>query len=410
MEGWRVLTATNDGLLAYERVGGPAGVSLVPDLASALPDVSADGLTYRFPLRKGIRYSTGDPVRPEDFRRAIERAVVMHQAGSLYSAIEGTSACTIDPPTCDLADGIEVDARSVTFHLTMAYAVPGATPFEDQGLNPLPATGPYMIDEATTDGLEIVRNPEFGEWSGAAQPDGFVDAISWRFNEAPEAAYDRLTADELDVMIVPPRQDDLDACSPRVRIKWWNRPPRRPSSRRLRRAEIPFDDVRVRRAVNYAIDRDRVVAFLGRRGDRRARSYPTFPVISYCRAQGPGRCLVRPRRGSRPKLVDAAVNARVTVAVNGGLPSAVETMTYHRGPGDWGCGRAGRVRSVGAYFSSSIRCRGHPAGAPDTRTCTCRWISDYQRGNSRAAISCDFGYANTAGYCDEELDTRMERP
>ncbi|HET9722847.1 MAG TPA: ABC transporter substrate-binding protein, partial [Actinomycetota bacterium] len=112
-ETWRVLTATNDGLVAYERVGGPAGASLVPDLASALPDVSADGLTYRFPLREGIRYSTGDPVRPEDFRRAIERAVLLHPAGLyLYSAIEGTSACTAEPPTCDLSDGIEVDARS----------------------------------------------------------------------------------------------------------------------------------------------------------------------------------------------------------------------------------------------------------------------------------------------------------
>ena len=79
-EGWRILTITNDGLLAYKKVGGPDGATLVPDLASALPEVSADGLTYRFPLREGIRYSTGDPVRPEDFRRAIERALVLHGA------------------------------------------------------------------------------------------------------------------------------------------------------------------------------------------------------------------------------------------------------------------------------------------------------------------------------------------
>ena len=80
-EGWRVLALTNDGLLAYKKVGGPDGATLVPDLASALPDVSADGLTYRFPLRDGIRYSTGEPVRPEDFRHGIERTLVLHPAG-----------------------------------------------------------------------------------------------------------------------------------------------------------------------------------------------------------------------------------------------------------------------------------------------------------------------------------------
>ena len=72
---WQILTITNDGLLAYKKVGGPDGATLVPDLASALPQVSEDGLTYRFPLREGIRYSTGDLVRPEDFRHGLERAI-----------------------------------------------------------------------------------------------------------------------------------------------------------------------------------------------------------------------------------------------------------------------------------------------------------------------------------------------
>ena len=56
------------------KVGGPDGATVVPDLATALPEVSADGLTYRFVLRSGIRYSNGEPVRPEDFRRGIGRA------------------------------------------------------------------------------------------------------------------------------------------------------------------------------------------------------------------------------------------------------------------------------------------------------------------------------------------------
>ena len=54
-----------------------------------------------------------------------------------------------------------------------------------------------------------MRNPEFEEWSAAAQPDGFVDAISWRFRQELPAAFDRLEAGELDVMIDAPSPEDL---------------------------------------------------------------------------------------------------------------------------------------------------------------------------------------------------------
>ena len=40
---WQLLSITNDGLLAYKKVGGADGAALVPDLASALPQVSPDG-------------------------------------------------------------------------------------------------------------------------------------------------------------------------------------------------------------------------------------------------------------------------------------------------------------------------------------------------------------------------------
>ena len=62
--GGQILSITNDGLLSFKKVGGADGATLVPDLASALPEVSADGLTYRFPLREGIRYSNGRPRAP----------------------------------------------------------------------------------------------------------------------------------------------------------------------------------------------------------------------------------------------------------------------------------------------------------------------------------------------------------
>jgi YVTN family beta-propeller protein len=288
--GGQILTITNDGLLSFKKVGGAEGTTLVPDLASALPEVSTDGLTYRFPLREGIRYSNGNPVRPEDFRHAVERTIVLNadspyaaDLAELYGAIDGAKACGKDPPSCDLSGSIVADAEAVTFHLARpdpdllfklampwAFPVPVTTPVEDQGLDPVPATGPYMIAEAGPDEIDLVRNPEFHEWSGAAQPDGFVDAISWRFGEKPAGAFDRLSAGKLDWMTEPPRPKDLaalQAAHPDQLV------PRRILATlafgfNVRRP--PFDDERVRQALNYAIDRNHVVELSG--GPTKARA------------------------------------------------------------------------------------------------------------------------------------------
>jgi YVTN family beta-propeller protein len=276
--GGQILSITNDGLLSFKKVGGADGATLVPDLASALPEVSADGLTYRFPLREGIRYSSGDTVRPEDFRHAVERAIALNadsplaaDIAALYSAIDGAEACRKDPSTCDLSGSIVTDAEAVTFHLARpdpdlqlklampwAFPVPVATPVKDQGLDPLPATGPYMIVEAGPEGIDLVRNPEFHEWSGAAQPDGFVDAIGWRFDEEPAEAFDRLDAGELDWMTNPPVEDlkSLQAAHPDQVVV---RPNLATHSLGLNVGTPPFNDERVRQALNYAIDRNRVV-------------------------------------------------------------------------------------------------------------------------------------------------------
>ena len=78
---WNILSLTNDGLVGFHRVGGLEGTTLVPDLARSLPDPTDGGPTYTFQLRQGLRYSTGEPVRPEDFRRAIERVFANLDSG-----------------------------------------------------------------------------------------------------------------------------------------------------------------------------------------------------------------------------------------------------------------------------------------------------------------------------------------
>ncbi len=64
---------TNDGLVTANHAGGPQSLRLVPDPAVSVPAPTDGATTYTFRLRAGIRYSNGQPVRAEDFRREIER-------------------------------------------------------------------------------------------------------------------------------------------------------------------------------------------------------------------------------------------------------------------------------------------------------------------------------------------------
>lgn len=270
----QLLILTNDGLTGYKRVGGSDGTRLVPDLATSLPAPTDGGRTYTFQLRHGIRYSTGRSLRPGDFRRALERSLADPKGpGRLFfGGIVGAGACTTGH--CDLSRGIATDneTNTVTFHLVAAdpnflwklaqqsaYAVPSDTPLKAPLARPLPATGPYMVTRYDPKHeVRLVRNPSFREWSAAAQPAGFPDSIVWKVDNAKAAPVDEVRAVERgdgdlaydgvpgsllpgvgrryagEVHLHPTLETDFYAFNVRV---------------------PPFNDVRVRRAVNYAFDR-----------------------------------------------------------------------------------------------------------------------------------------------------------
>jgi peptide/nickel transport system substrate-binding protein len=431
----QILSITNDGLLSFKKVGGSDGTTLVPDLATALPEVSADGLTYRFPLREGITYSNGDPVRPEDFRHAVERTIALTadtdyaaDVALLYGAINGADACRKDPPACDLSGSIVADAEAVTFHLSRrdpdlqlklampwAFPVPVATPVEDHGLDPLPATGPYMIAEAGADGIDLVRNPEFREWSGAAQPDGFVDAIAWRFDEEPASAFDRLSAGQLDWMTDPPPPEDLrslQAAHPDrvvVRPNPWTlfvgfdlRTP-------------PFNNERVRQALNYAIDRNHVVELGGGPTSYRATCQilpPNLqgyePFCPYTLEPDSGVWSAPDLDRARALIEEAdAIGDEVTVLVSDdpqvSLPGAVETMGYIVEVLNELDLRADlRTMHDGDEYFDAI-------GAGEAQAYMNGWISVYPSAYDFIApqFRCG-GFGNPAGYCSESLDAAID--
>ena len=253
------------------------------DLATSVPTPTDDGRTYTFQVRPGVHYSTGALVRPADFRRSIERLLdyqMLGGAGSYLTGIVGGTGCVKTPRHCDLSRGIVVDAASntVAFHLTAAdpdfleklaalptYAVPADTPFKAR--LPLPATGPYMVRSFDPKhGLRLVRNPRFHEWSSAAQPAGYPDEIAFQFVEPSffsDAQIDAVKRNKADYAFVFPPDPAPALRQAGYTSRLHTDPGIFTFYVFLNTRVAPFDNIDVRRALNYAVDRNRLAALRG---------------------------------------------------------------------------------------------------------------------------------------------------
>jgi YVTN family beta-propeller protein len=349
---WSVLNLTNDGLVAYRRTGGIAGNTLVPDLAVAVPKATDGGKTYTFQLRSGLVYSDGQPVKAGDFRRALERVFTVPSTADaatgaqFFEGIVGVAECERHWRTCDLSKGIVTDdgAGTVTFHLTaadgdfmqklalpFASAVPPSVGNRDVGDRPVPATGPYMIASSDAKATRVIRNPRFRVWSRLAKPEGYPDEIVWTVVPGVEKQLDMIVAGSADIMVGSPydrpdpeRMERLRAQFPAQVHPWVSGTVFFYMNTKL----APFDIQDVRRAVNLAIDRTKLVDLLG--GPIQAEAVcqvllPSTqgyePYCPYTANANAGGTWTAPDGVAAQRLVDASgrKGAPVTVVVVGPL-------------------------------------------------------------------------------------------
>jgi peptide/nickel transport system substrate-binding protein len=278
--GFAMVPATHDGLTGFKKVGGVEGGVVLPNLAEEMLPPTDDGKTYSVTLRRGLRYSDGSPVRASDVRKSFERQYLMDAPALVfYGAIKGTDACS--PERCDLSEGIVTDdaARTVTFHLRQAEPdffyhlafptaaiVPSTMPMKDAGYTAVPGTGPYRMAKVTGDNsggeVQMERNPHFRS-RGPVQPEGFPDRIVVRWGGTPEGVVESVKRGDVDFTIdaqelgedtakllneVPAQVHIFDGLT----VFYAGLNPNIP----------PMDDVRVRRALNFAVDRRAMGAFL----------------------------------------------------------------------------------------------------------------------------------------------------
>jgi peptide/nickel transport system substrate-binding protein len=421
---WSILSMTNDGLVGFRRVGGIQGIQLVPDLAASLPVAVDGGKTYTFRLRPDIRYSNGTPVQPEDFRRGIERLFELRAPSSpataYYSGIIGASHCGRGP--CDLSRGIVTDrsARTVTFHLaapdadfvtklalTFADAVPGSTPGRDLEQHLVPATGPYMVaSHLKGQPVKLIRNPDFREWSADAQPDGYPDVILWKDTPRTQPdtrvrAVERGTADAALNLVPPLSKQQLETLATRYPSQLRMSTAASTNYFFLNTREPPFNDVRVRRAVNLAFDRQSLVALLGRAFAATCQilppNYPSFRRTCPYLPNGiagldEARRLVR---ASRTTGQQVTVWVPGPIAVPGGfMVSVLKSLAYQA--------RLHVISDPVKYFNlvngSRARMQVGYYG----------WVSDFPSESSfiQTAFGCSSGglSSNPSGFCSRSID------
>jgi YVTN family beta-propeller protein len=288
------LATVYDGLVAFRRSAGAPGLTLVPDLALTLPRPADGGRSYTFTLRPGIRYSNGIPVRASDFRHGIERQLTYGPTAAYYQGILGARGCQPPPRRCDLSAGIIADNRAgtVTFRLNQAdpefldklallLATPAPAGIPDRPITGppfLPGTGPYEIASYVKNrSLTLKRNPHFHQWSYAAQPAGYPDVI--RFEQLAKAKQESAVA--------AGRADLVDIS--------WNGLPYGPLAIRypgrvhpgfkiftlwvfLNTRRPPFNSLKARQAVSYAINREHIIQLLGAGADRGAVTCQLLPA------------------------------------------------------------------------------------------------------------------------------------
>ena len=173
-----LLDLTCARLMRYPDKPPPEGLRLIPEVAAEYPDISGDAKTFTFTLRRGFRFSKGAPVTAKAFATAINRTLapgVETYAAAYTEDIVGAEA--VRDGSRRSAKGVVAKGNRLVITLkhptpdfparmTMPAfcAVPPNTPPDPEGIKtPLPAAGPYYIAEYVP-GRKVVlkRNTHYG--------------------------------------------------------------------------------------------------------------------------------------------------------------------------------------------------------------------------------------------------------
>jgi ABC-type transport system substrate-binding protein len=272
---WSMIKSLYSRLMDYE----PGTANLVPSLAESF-EVAPDGLTYTFKLRPGVKFSNGRAVVASDVKYSIERAVNPKTQGpgaGFFGAIAGFDA--VSGGTSETLSGIETpDDQTVIFKLSrpdatflhvLAINFASVVPKEaveaaagDFGKKPV-GSGTFILKDWTI-GQKLVfdRNPDYFN-----KDLPYIDKVTVEVGQEPLVALLRLQKGEVDIAGdgIPPAKFLEIKNSPEGAQMIVDGEQLHTGYLTLNTKIKPLDDVKVRQAINMAVNKERITRILNGR-------------------------------------------------------------------------------------------------------------------------------------------------
>ena len=238
---------------------------LTPAVAESYT-VSEDRLTYTFTLREGVKFHNGDTVTAEDVVYSINRCAAATETGIVqveaFSVIQSMEA---------------VDERTVTITIAepsnefLSYLTVAVLPadYDQQDTAPI-GTGPFkFVSRAAQDSVVLEKFDEY--WGTPAN----LDKVTLKIIENADSLMMSLQSGAIDLCShltstqVAQLGDDFNVAEGTMNLV---------QAMYLNNAEKPFDDVRVRQALCYAVDKQAIIdiAFDGYGSPIGSSMYPAF--------------------------------------------------------------------------------------------------------------------------------------
>ena len=272
-----------------------------PGLATTTGKVTDGGKDFEFTLRKGIKYSNGEPVKASDFKATIIRDFKLNSPGiGFFSNIVGVDACEANPTKCSDISGIVTDDTAGTVEIKLktpesdflyilsipfTAVVPASTPQKDTENPPPAANGPYYITSYNpSKSFTIKRNPNWKKNEIPAVPNGNPDTIQGTMTDDQSQSAQLVASGQYmyNQNLLPVDRLSFYKQKYPDQIKFFTTPSTYYFFMNTRLA--PFDNLKARQAVNYAIDRQQLVNLRGGLGvptwNFLPPSYPQYKKIT----------------------------------------------------------------------------------------------------------------------------------
>ena len=278
-DDWSMLYSVNMMLVNFPEKAGAAGSQLYPEAATSFPTVSNNGTVYTFHIRPGLKFSDGSPVTAAAYQRAWERNLSPKMGSPLgvndqfQNVIVGADKFLAGK--AQSISGISAKGLTLTFHLTkpnptfVSYlsmqwfgAVKPNMPYSSSGLNTFASAGPYYIASRTPGRSTVLKRNPYYKGSRPANPDEIVFTPNVDVDQSLLQV--KAGQSDLDIGGIPPTAAaDLGKQYGVNKSRFYVGPTSCVNYMAMNTAKAPFDNVSLRKAVNWAIDRPAQLRLLG---------------------------------------------------------------------------------------------------------------------------------------------------